>query len=482
MLTRLKVSGFKNLLDVDIRFGPFTCIAGPNGVGKSNLMDAIRFLSLLASESLMDAALAIRESGGRGGDVRNLFYNFGHQTSPRMNFEVEMIVPPVATDDFGQTATASITFLRYSLSLGWKPSNSNGRHGPDRLLILREELTHIPLGDAKSHLRFPHKMPWRKSVITGARRVPYLISTEEEERRIKIHQDGGSSGRPLTISADNLPRTVLAATNNASDRNTVVAARREVQSWRQLQLEPSALRRPDEFRDPQILSQNGKHMPGTLFRLANMEGSEWVCSQLANRLSELVGNVQNIEVHRDEAKELLTLYLTQRDGTRLPAGALSDGTLRFLALSILELDPESTGLICLEEPENGIHPNRIPAMIELLSDLAVDPNSAEEANPLRQVIVNTHSPLVVKQCPEDAVVFAHTLNVPASHGRGYVLGLACLPGTWRAVAGMDTVGLGTVVNYLEPVLRETAPGSPRRVIDRQDLQMALSFAPDEQEK
>ena len=32
MLTRLRVSGFKNLIDVDVRFGPFTCIAGANGV------------------------------------------------------------------------------------------------------------------------------------------------------------------------------------------------------------------------------------------------------------------------------------------------------------------------------------------------------------------------------------------------------------------------------------------------------------------
>lgn len=52
MLTRLKVSGFKNLDDVDIRLGPLTCIVGANGVGKSNLLDAIGFLSELAQKPL----------------------------------------------------------------------------------------------------------------------------------------------------------------------------------------------------------------------------------------------------------------------------------------------------------------------------------------------------------------------------------------------------------------------------------------------
>jgi AAA15 family ATPase/GTPase len=70
MLTRLKVSGFKNLVDVEIRFGPFTCIAGPNGVGKSNVFDAIRFLSALADRSLIEAALSVRAEGGRAADLR----------------------------------------------------------------------------------------------------------------------------------------------------------------------------------------------------------------------------------------------------------------------------------------------------------------------------------------------------------------------------------------------------------------------------
>ncbi|HEX7672164.1 MAG TPA: AAA family ATPase, partial [Polyangiaceae bacterium] len=60
MLTRLEVDGFKNLREVGVYLGPFTCISGPNGVGKSNLFDAIAFLSALAQMSLMDAALSVR--------------------------------------------------------------------------------------------------------------------------------------------------------------------------------------------------------------------------------------------------------------------------------------------------------------------------------------------------------------------------------------------------------------------------------------
>ena len=86
---------------------------------------------------------------------------------------------------------------------------------------------------------------------------------------------------------------------------------------------------------------------------------------------------------RDEKRELLTLMMTGSDGTELPARALSDGTLRFLALSVLELDPETPGLLCLEEPENGIHPDRIPAILELLQDISTDPKEpADESNPL----------------------------------------------------------------------------------------------------
>jgi predicted ATPase len=78
----------------------------------------------------------------------------------------------------------------------------------------------------------------------------------------------------------------------------------------------------------------------------------WIYDQVAGRLSELIDDVYAVSVDRDERRELLTLEVTDRAGTVHPARSLSDGTLRFLALAVLELDPEASGLICLEEPES----------------------------------------------------------------------------------------------------------------------------------
>ena len=166
MLTRLKVSGFKNLVDVDVRLGPFTCVVGPNGVGKSNLFDAIRFLSGLAQGTLTEAAAAVRDQDSRAPDVRNLFQRAGDRYVERMSFEAEMLVPRKAVDDLGQEATASITFLRYSLTLRYRETGNSLI--PGALEIVEEELVHISQRDALRHLLFPHSVKhWRESVLQG---------------------------------------------------------------------------------------------------------------------------------------------------------------------------------------------------------------------------------------------------------------------------------------------------------------------------
>ena len=152
MLTRLKVSGFKNLVDVDVRFGAFTCIAGANGVGKSNLFDAIRFLSALADLSLIEAALLVRDESGKTGDIRSLFHRVGNSYAEKMSFEAEMIIPSEGIDDLGQQAQATITFLKYSIELAYR--EDDGLRSLGKLELLKEELTRINQSDANKHLLY----------------------------------------------------------------------------------------------------------------------------------------------------------------------------------------------------------------------------------------------------------------------------------------------------------------------------------------
>lgn len=395
MLTRLRVKGFKSLVDAEARFGPFTCIAGANGAGKSNLFDAIMFLRDLADHSIVEAAHRVRDRvGGRRGDLKSLFSRSATDVMQVMSFDVDFVVPAEVVDDFGRRAKPSASFLNYKLELRYVSTDEFS----EKIELLSEELTYIPRSYARKALGYKISKDFADTVFFGERRAKYISTDDEGGRRIvRVSQDG-VSGRPSQVPAENSPRTVL-GTANTDERPTILAAKREMQSWRLLQLEPVHLRAPDEFSDDPYITSEGAHIPSTLERVKRYE-------EISNRVAELLPEVREISVDVDNTRRIKTLMLEQFNGVVHKARALSDGTLRFLALAIMSFDPDATGLICLEEPENGIHPSRIPAILNLLKDMAVDPAVAVgEANPLRQVIINTHSPLVVSMLePNDLIV------------------------------------------------------------------------------
>lgn len=498
MLTRLKISGFKNLIAVDVRFGAFTCIAGPNGVGKSNLFDAIKFLSDLADRTLTDAALSVRDENGKAADLRGIFRKYKVEGSAEPNyageisFEAELIIPKDGVDDLGQQASATSTFLRYSLRLAYRKDSGISSLGG--LEIVHEELVHINVGKAKEALIFEHSEIWRKSWIYNKRTVEYISTENDSDNRIiKLHQDGKQGGSPVRRNAKTLPRTVLSSTN-AVENPTALLVRNEMRSWSLLQLEPSALRKPDEFSAPFKLGEDGSHLASTLYHLAQTEalnkgGIDKVLDyqltktygQVAARLSELIDDVYGIQVDRDEKRELLTLQLTTLNKVQHPAKALSDGTLRFLALAVLELDPNTQGVLCFEEPENGIHPERIPAILRLLSDIAVDVyDPVGPDNPLRQILINTHSPVVVQQVADGDLL--------AAEKQGQGVQFSCLPDTWRTRSEKaSVVSRGKIGVYLNPSGVQVAnvsftadpsreQRSHKRVMDREDMQPFLPFA------
>ncbi len=487
MLTRLKVSGFKNLSDVDVPLGPFTCIAGANGAGKSNLFDAIQFLSALADQTLIDAARSVRSEEGRIGDVHSLFNRSDDTESTEMSFEAEMIIPEAGVDDLGQQVSATTTLLRYRVVLAYRVDGNFPSSGT--LELIEERLDRVKLGDWGKYLKFAdHRKDWRDSVLKGKRTVPF-ISTRIHggDRVVRVHQDGGNSVSPETILSKSLPRTVLSTINTAASP-TALLARREMQSWKLLQLETSSLRESDPFTASIGLGSDGSHLPATLYYLARSQRDHNPASkateiygQVATRLSELVDDVAEIRIDRDEKRELLTLEITDHSGTVYSARSLSDGMLRFLALSVLESDPMATGLICIEEPDQSIHPSRIPSVLQLLQDIATDLTiPVGPYNPLRQVIVSTHSPSVVQEVFDDALLIAE-LPEDGHNSRGSRgVRFSWLSDTWRAAAlpEVAAVSKDQLLAYLGPTIAQTtSPKSKlkrdQRIIDRSDIQPLL---------
>lgn len=405
------------MLDIEVKFGPFTCIAGVNGAGKSNLFDAILFLSDLADHSIIEAAHRVRDrNNGKHGDLRSLFTTKPDGSIENIRFEADIIAPNEVTDDFGRTTNPTTTFLQYTIELKYIENSESS----ERIELVSEGLTYIPRTIAKKTVGFSISNDFAISVFKGRKTSPY-ITTEigDNGSVIKISQDG-NQGRPSQIPAKNSPRTVLGSANT-DERPTILAARREMQSWMLLQLEPTQLRSPDEFSSDSQITYDGAHIPAALERIGKYE-------EISNRIATLLPEVKSITVDVDNTRRLKTLILEQRSGVKHKARALSDGTLRFIALAALAFDPKARGLICFEEPENGIHPSRIAAILQLLREMAVDTSqSIDPTNPLRQIIVNTHSPIVVRNLTPDEIVVATHLR----KYKGTYTAFGSLANSWR---------------------------------------------------
>ena len=441
MLTRLEADGFLNLVGFAVDFGPRTGIVGPNGAGKSNLLDALRFLSLLADHPIRDAALRVRGGEGGGARIEDLFFDGG--SAPRESFRLaaEMLVEQDLRDDFGRPGQATSTFLRYEIEMGRTLGRPERKGGAGAGLELRSEsLRPIRRSEAGRRLRFPHsKAKFRDSAVHNRRftRTGYVStrSAPDGSAEILVHQDGGSWAPGQGVPARDAPGTAAGTTSSAATP-TLLAARREMQRWRRFSPEPAALRRPDRRgRDPAFVSERGAHLAAALGRLQGLPGpGGGPAARVAARLAELAP-VSGVEALPDLSGELLTLSFTEAGGRRVSAGAVSEGVLRFLALALLAEDPETRGLLCMEAPEQGLHPGGLPALARLVRDLAVDPRAPVDArNPLRQIILTTHSPVFLRMLEPADLLVADQVALP-EEGSG--LGLRCYPltGTWRAAAG-----------------------------------------------
>ena len=380
MITYIKIDGFKTFKNFEMYFSPFTVIVGVNAAGKSNLFDALALLSELASGNSIQKVLSSQR-----GELRELFTLFDNgKRAKEMSFVVEMLVNPTVTDEWNQSEKVSVTRLRYEVAL---------RHvGVDNVEIIRESLSPIRKKDDKWASYLPNKTDshWRPA-MKRTRQKPFLSFNFDESVTVSIYDNDEGKIDNMTTSGSNL---TFISRFSKCDTPQLLAARMEMMSWRFLHFNPDDLRTPS-FKSESMfdLDSTGKNLAATLNRLKKED--EYNLVVISQLIRKFIPDYIAINVKEELDGSRYVLYVKDRRHKEFTSRVLSEGTLRIIALCVLAVDNHHSGLLCFEEPENGIHPMRLEVMANLMEQLSSDFMNTELK--LRQVIVNTHSPRFVEE-------------------------------------------------------------------------------------
>lgn len=382
MITKIEIDGFKTFNKFEMEFAPLTIIAGTNASGKSNLFDAMELLSRIVEVDLKTAFSEQR------GEANELFTQLSaRENKSEMSFGVELLVDKSVKDKFGGEVQLKYTRLRYAIKVKRVVNN----RGMDDLIILSEDLNPIRHDDdiwLKTYIPKPNVEKWRPKVKSGKRGVAYI---DTDTDRINLRQDG-KGGIKKEYPLNNINQAIISIVNSV-DFPHALATKEEIKNWKFLQLNPEELRKPSSYLAKDNLTHTGQNLAATIHRIKTIDPI--YIKDITRKLNSLLPNINNLDVIDDKIGKQFVIQVKTLDNREFTSRVLSEGTLRLLTLCVFMFDPNHKGLLCFEEPENGIHPARLKMTAELLRDLASDFESTDVE--LRQVIINTHSPVLVAE-------------------------------------------------------------------------------------
>ena len=381
---------------------PFTAVVGPNASGKSNLFDAIKFVSRLAQTDVREAMQELR------GRPEELFRRTAAKRSDRMAFAVEVLLEPHGTDPFGKSFELRTQRIRYELEIAIRTGADRRLEGVyvhrEHCLPIRRKAERGSIASNSGAVRY------------GQQSKPFIATrsgTSEESRVIEIRQDGpGKRGRPLALSAREASRTGLSTVTTAEFPH-LYALRKLLSSTQFLQIDPQASRRATDRLAPRRLLPDASNLATVLAKLTEETRTEkrpdGLLSDVAADLSLLIPSVAGLVVRDDPGDSEYSFALKPTDSLSFSSRVISDGTLRLLALVTILNDPQHGGVLCWEEPENGVHEARIPALMELIRSAA---GCTESPGPQTcfQILVNIHSPVVMSALRDCEVVASDVVS------------------------------------------------------------------------
>ncbi len=354
MIDRIAIAGYRSIRSIILGLGTLNVVTGPNGSGKSNLYRALRLLADAADGRL---AHSLASEGG----FSSVLWA-GPETISR-----EMIANQVPVQGTARKKPISLRLgftadpLSYSLDLGLpQPSESMFDSDPE---MKRECLWRGP------------KMETRQ-LCADRRRSSLRCRTEE----------GAWQEIDLSLSAQT---SMLAEYADPFAAPELMLMRDILRSWRFYDAfrtdSHSPARRTSVGTFTPVLSGDGSDLAAAVQTIREI-GDE---GEL-NRAVDDAFPGSRVRVSRSEAG--LRLSLAQPGMLReLSAAELSDGTLRFLLLVAALLTPRPPELMVLNEPENSLHQDLIPALSRLIA------TAAERS----QIIVVSHNQTLVEALESD---------------------------------------------------------------------------------
>jgi len=387
LLTRLEAYRYKCFRQMAVDVGGYNVLAGPNGSGKTTLLDIPGLLGeLIAARRIADPFLEARQdSAPRAERLSNLVHR---NRGDEFNLVVEACLPDGirrATDPDG-----AITHLRYELRL--QVLND------DSLEVLNEYLFSFSHGD-----RAPQKGGGLQGEPVEMRKTTRPLLRDREWRSI-IHRDGGepaaifeeSEAKPRLLTY-RIPPTQLALANVPADQTLFPAAVWFADFLRDgttfFQPETKVLRRAAPPNRSNRLEATGANVARLAFDLQRTRPARfraWV-----DHVQTALPRVSDVSVQEREDDRYVYLQVRYSDEYDVPASGLSEGTLRLLALTLIPYLEIAPSILVTEEPENGVHPRAIEAVLLSLQ-------SVYEG----QVWLSTHSPVVLAATPMDAVLLS----------------------------------------------------------------------------
>lgn len=323
---------------VELKLGNLNVLIGPNASGKSNLIELIGLLSWVPR----DLQKAVRDGGGasewisKGGPQRIL---------P----DDGLIAVQVETPVFFVQKRRLYYEVRLSLRgarLGIKDEILRDVDFPDRVLL--------PAKKERGLVELAFSMASEDSILKEIRdlvQYPDLTVLGSLLGRIKLYR-GWSFGRDSAIR------------------------------------HPQLADLPEDF-----LLEDGSNLALVLNDLDNRPGLKKV---LLEELRKFYAGVENFTT-TVRGGTVQIFFQEAGLSKSIPATRLSDGTLQYLCLLSILCHPNPPPLICIEEPEVGLHPDIIPEVARLLID----------ASQRTQLIVTTHSEMLVSalsEVPESIIV------------------------------------------------------------------------------